>query len=217
MRLLTSIPLLTALAMLLNCAPYAPRQTGSTQYTARITYCGEHFNGASLSDQTVLVLPVLSRAGHDTASYFSPQQQIEILQKVRKDLHFSTSDAFEKKYLSVHDSLSLSRFYQSLYKGDVVKAQTSDSIWKAMDASYMLFARIRYAVTIRSFDGNSRRNLHLDAELWNVSSGETVWSVEVTGLDKGNETTDARFLKGGLYEAFSKLPGYLPANNENKW
>jgi hypothetical protein len=164
-----------------------------------------------------MVLPVLTRNGHDTASFFSPRQQIEILKKVRDDLHYSTSEDFEKKYLSSHDSLSLSRFYQSLYKGEVVKAQTSDSLWKAMDASYMLFVCIRHAVTIRSFDANSRRNLRLDAELWDVASGETVWRVEVTGIDKNNGTTDARFIRGGLHEAFGKLPGYVPANNENNW
>lgn len=211
------VPLPLTLALALGCATSPLRKTGPAQYTARIIYCNEHFNGASLSDQTLLVFPVLSRTGHDTASYFSPEKQIEILQKVRKDLRFSRWNAFEKKYLFLHDSLSLSRFYQSLYKGEVVKLQTSDSIWKAMDAPYMLFARIRYAVTIRSFDGNSRRNLHLDVELWDVSSCEAVWRVEASGLDASNEMTDARFLSRGLFEAFSKLPGYVPANNENTW
>jgi hypothetical protein len=39
----------------------------------------------------------------------------------------------------------------------------------------------------------------------------------VIGIDKSIGTTDTRFIKGSLYEAFSKLPGYLPANNENNW
>jgi hypothetical protein len=206
-----------ALELLLVCTPYVSRQTGPAQYTVKIAYCEQHFNGASLTGQTVLVLPVLTRTGHDTGSYFSPRRQIEILQKVRNDLHYSTSYDFEKKYLSAHDSLSLYHFYQSLYKGEVVKAQTSDSIWKAMDAAYMMFVGIKYAATIRSFDGNSRRNLHVDVELWDVASGETVWRVEVIGIDKSIGTTDTRFIKGSLYEAFSKLPGYLPANNENNW
>jgi hypothetical protein len=214
---LRCVAFLSVMALVLDCAPYALRQTSPAQYTAKVAYCEEHFNGASLTGQSLLVLPVLTRTGRDTASYFSPQRQIEMLQKVRDDLHFFTSDAFEKKYQSMHDSLSLARFYQSLYKGEVIEAQTSDSIWKAMDASYVAFVRIRYAVTIRGFDGNFRKNLHLDAELWDVAAGETVWRVEVTGINTSNGTTDARFLKGGLYEAFSKLPGYLPANNENNW
>ena len=217
MHALKYIIFFPALALVLDCNPYVSRQTGPAQYTVKIAYCEQHFNGASLTGQTILVLPVLTRTGHDTASYFSPQQQIEILQKVRNDLHYSTSYDFEKKYLSAHDPLSLSRFYQSLYNGEVVKAQTSDSIWKAMDAAYMMFVGIQYAATIRSFDGNSRRNLHLDVELWNVASGEAVWRVEVIGIDKSIGTTDTRFLNGSLYEAFSKLPGYLPANNENNW
>jgi hypothetical protein len=217
MHPLAYVPLLPALAVILNCAPYVPPRSGAAQYTAKIAYCEEHFNGASLTRRAVVVFPALTRTGHDSAAYLSPQQQIEILKKVRNDLHYSTPDDFEKKYLSMHDSLSLSRFYQSLYKGKVVEAQTSDSVWKAMDASYMLFVRIRYAVAIRSFDGNSRRNLQMDAELWDVASGENLWRVEVTGIDKGLETNDARFLKGGLYEAFRKLPGFLPANNENNW
>jgi hypothetical protein len=213
----TSIAVFSALSVFLNCTAYVTRQTAATQYTTKIAFCEEHFNGVSLSGQTLLVFPVLTRNGNDTASYFSPRQQIKILQRIRNDLHFSTPDVFEQKYLSAHDSLSLARFYQSLYKGEVVEAQTSDSIWKAMDAPYVLFVRVLYAVTIRSFDGNSQRNLHLDAELWDVSSAENVWRVEVTGFDKSKGATDARFLTGGLYEAFGKLPGYLPANNENNW
>jgi hypothetical protein len=205
------------LALLPGCAPYIARQADAVHFTAKIAYCEEHFTGASLTGQTVLVLPILTRSGPDTGSYCSPRQQIEILQKVRNDLHIIMSGDFEKKYLSMHDELSLERFYQSLYKGEVVRAQTSDSIWKAMDATYMMFVGIQYAATIRSFDGNSQRNLRLDAELWDVAAGQTVWRVDVTGIDKGMATTDARFIKGGLFEAFGKLPGYLPANNENNW
>ncbi len=94
MSLLKCIPVFSALAVFLNCTPYATRQTASTQYTTKIAYCEQHFNGASLSGQTLLVFPVLTRNGHDTASYFSPRQQIKILQKVRNDLHFSTIGRF---------------------------------------------------------------------------------------------------------------------------
>jgi hypothetical protein len=163
------------------------------------------------------MFPAVYGKGKDTTTLFSAQQQIEILQKVRSDLHFETSETFSQNYTDAHDTASLNRFYQALLSGKIVEAQTSDSIWKSMDASFMLFVRVKYAVRIKSFDGNWRKNVKMDVELWNVASQETVWRLDLTGLARTAELSDAQFMKSALIAAFCKVPGYVPENNESVW
>jgi hypothetical protein len=190
---------------------------GLTQYRSKISYCEKHFTGATLSNQTLLMLPVVFGTGRDAKPLFSVQQQIEILGKMRTDLHFPAPEAFNEKYSASHDTESLNGFYSALQKGAIIAAQTSDSVWKSIDASYMLFVRVGYAVKVKSFDGNSRRTVHLDVEIWSVASQEAVWRIGVTGFDRTGVMSDARFIQGALIEAFDKLPGYMPENNETNW
>jgi hypothetical protein len=200
-----------------RCSPNTLHRAGLTEFWANPIYCEEHFSGASLSNQTLLMFPAVYGKGKDTTTLFSAQQQIEILQKVRSDLHFETSETFSQNYTDAHDTASLNRFYQALLSGKIVEAQTSDSIWKSMDASFMLFVRVKYAVRIKSFDGNWRKNVKMDVELWNVASQETVWRLDLTGLARTAELSDAQFMKSALIAAFCKVPGYVPENNESVW
>jgi hypothetical protein len=86
-----------------------------------------------------------------------------------------------------------------------------------MDESFMVFVRVRYAASIKNFDGNFRKSLHLEIELWNVAQQETVWRLELRGLDQRSTLSDMQFVKNALWEGFGKIPHYLPANNESNW
>jgi hypothetical protein len=210
--------ILAVIVCIIGCAPYArpPSQARQTRYSAKVLYVRDAFAGSSLSGQSVLILPALTAQGPSAAFPLSPRNQSMVIQKVRDDLRLIDGEEFEKKYLSTHDGRSLSFFYRSLFKGNVVEVQTSDSVWKAVDAAYLLAVRLKYAAAIRGFDGNTRRRLCLETELWDVKTAETVWRVEVKGFG-GVKDADDTFINGAVGEAFSRLPGVLPAANEKDW
>jgi hypothetical protein len=200
----------------IGCAPYA-RRGAVVRYTAKLLYANDAFNGASFSGQSLLVLPGLTGKGPVAIRAFSPRQMGSSLQKLRKDLHLSYGEAFEQAYKKSHDERSLFNFYASLFNGDVIAIQTSDSVWKTIDAAYVLVVRLKYAAVIRGFDGNSHKRLSMEVELWDVKVSETVWRLEVQGFDDAGTNTDDHFIGNALCEAFLRMPGYVPSNNESDW
>ncbi len=219
MRLFIVSSAMLASLLCSGCAFYV-RQVEPSRYTVKILYSNESFIGAALTGQSVLVLPVLTREGPDTVLFFNPLEVSRLLGEVRGDLVFAYPQTFEKKYRSTEtgsDGTSLNRFYASLFQGKTLDIQTSDSVWKAVDADYLLAVRMKYAATIRGFDGNASRRLVMEVELWSVAAAEAVWRAEVVGLDKRPDITDGQFVAGAMKEVFGAFPGYVPANNEKDW
>ncbi len=203
---------------LCSCAFFV-RQPERSDYRATVLYSDQRLKGASFTGQSLLVLPVLTKNGPDTVGYISPRRQSQLLRKARGDLNVIYREDVEKKYCSIRgrDKASLDRFYASLYKGEMVAVQTSDSVWQAVNAAYLFAVRIRYAAIIRGFDGNAHRRLALEAEVWNVAAAEAVWRVEVTGFDERPSSSDGRFVEEAVREALKNIPGFLPAKGEEDW
>jgi hypothetical protein len=190
--------------------------TGSASYRASIVYQQRNFSGGSLSGQSVMVLPILSKKGFDTTAALGASECAALLSGIRGDIKPVFRDEFEKRYLAGHDSASLANFYNKLASGEVIALGTSDSVWKAMDAAYCSVVRIKNALTIKGFDGVVKRRLILETELWDVDSSETVLRVEVQGK-AGQQTSDVDFIRAALRSAFEKLPAFAPASHEKAW
>jgi hypothetical protein len=190
--------------------------TGSASYRASVVYQQRNFSGGSLSGQSVMVLPILSKKGFDTTSALGASECAALLSGVRGDVTPVYRDEFEKRYLAGHDSASLANFYNKLASGEVMALCTSDSVWKAMGTPYCSVIRIKNALTIKGFDGVVKRRLVLESELWDVDSSETVLRVEVQGR-AGQQTSDVDFVKAALRSAFEKLPAFAPASHEKNW
>ena len=216
MRLSLQVFFLAATVIVGGCSPYS-RRGDRIRFTAKVLYTSDMFAGASLSGKTVVVPPALAASGPAASGPFSPERLAALLREARSDLRLSFGDAFEKRYCSSHDELSLSRFYASFFKGDVIAVQTSDSVWKAMEADYLLAVCVKFAAAIRSFDGNTRRRMRLEAELWDARAGEAVWRAEVDALDDVMKTPEDRFVTAALRKAFSLIPGGGPASDESDW
>jgi hypothetical protein len=185
------------------------------RYTIRILYSDENFKGEALSGQSLLVLPVLTKDGADTVKFPSPYTLSMLFQKNHEDMEFKYPEIFEKKYQL---AASLDRFYQSFFNGEIIKVQTNDSIWNAIDAAYLLCVRVKYAATIRGFDGNTVKRLVMEVELWEVAASEAVWRAQVIGFDKRIGTLDTEFVMGALNEIFSAVPaGEMPGAGEKDW
>jgi len=170
-----------------------------------------------LSDQTVLILPVLTKFGIDTTTSLSPQRIGKLLQAVRPDVEPVTREEFETRYSVNHDTASLSAFYRLLFKGNVVAVANSDSVWKEMKTAYCFAARITNALTIRGFNGLVKRRLNMEAELWDVDSAEAVLRIRVQASAQGEALTDAEFIRTALAAAFEKMPVFAPSSNDQNW
>ena len=211
---LRSIPY-AALPLFL-CAP-PPPATAVATYAATVLYQQRSFSGSSLSGQTVLVLPVLTKAGLDTTPALSPQKISKLLLSARNDMEPVTKEEFETRYSTRHDTASLSAFYRLLFKGNVVALANSDSVWKEMGTNYCFAARITNALTIHGFNGLVKRRMSMETELWDVDSAEVILRIQVQASATGDRLTDVDFITSALAAAFEKLPAFAPSANEQKW
>lgn len=190
----------------------------ATRYTVTLQYSSDRLNGNALTGQSLLILPVLTRSGPDTARFPSPSSIAGFLQENHDDLQFVYPEEFEKKYRSTsgHDATAMDRFYRSLFNREMLAVQTSDSIWKAVDAHYLLSLRVTYAAVVRGFDGMVNKRITMEAELWEVAASEAVWRSEVVGVERG-AGADRTFILGAVRKVLGAIPGFLPANNEKDW
>jgi hypothetical protein len=202
-------------SFLLFCAriPSSPEQS----FIANISYQESSFTGASLSNQTVLLLPILTKNGPDASSSLDPIQIAKILLKVRPDVEPVTRDEFEARYKALHDSVSLTDFYRLLYESDIVALQNCDSVWGQMKTAFCIVSRIKSALKIKGFDNSVKRRMAFETELWRVDSAEAVARFEVQCSSRGEKLSDADFVRAAVQAAFEKLPLFAPANNERDW
>jgi hypothetical protein len=186
-------------------------------YASSILYQQRSFSGASLSGQSVLVLPICMKSGLDTNASVSPQRISKLLLAARGDVEPVTKEEFETRYSARHDTASLSSFYGLLFKGTMVALANSDSVWKEMKTTYCLAVRITNAINIKGFNGLVKRRMDLETELWNVDSAEVVLRIQVQASARGERITDAEFIRNALRAAFEKLPVFAPSTNEQNW
>jgi hypothetical protein len=209
--------ILIAVVFVCACAPPPAGTLVTTAYTASVLYQQRSFSGGSLSGQSILVLPVLTKQGIDTTPALSPAKIGKLLQEARSDVEPVTKEEFETRYSAHHDTASLSSFYRLLFKGNVVALSNSDSIWSEMKTAYCCATRITNAITIKGFNNIITRRMNMETELWDVDSAEVVLRIQVRASARGERITDAEFISSAIRAAFEKLPVFAPSTNEQNW
>jgi hypothetical protein len=201
--------------LVLSCA-YIPL-TPSESYLATVLYQQRSFAGTSLSNETVLILPALTKTGPDSMPPLSPLELGELLQGRRGDVQPVPPEEFEAHCKAAYGQGVLNRFYKLLYSSNVVAIQNSDSVWKQMKTGYCSVTRITRGLRIRGFEGSLKRKMVLETELWSVDSAEAVWRVQVECTARGDKPSDAELVRRSLQKAFDKIPVFAPGNNERNW
>ncbi|MBD3347138.1 MAG: hypothetical protein GF401_18955 [Chitinivibrionales bacterium] len=209
-RLYRYIGIIVAVAVMTGCASRAG-------YATKLLYQSDDFDGADFSHRTILLLPVTLENGFDTTGMLSPSRQAQWLLKRRPDLKFVFRNHFESTYYSAHDKAALNSFYGALFEGDVLAAQTSDSVWAHMKADYLLVTSIKNSATIRDFERNIKKTLRCETELWDIENTEVVWRISTVGNILNGTEGDAEFIWGALQEAYNSIPAFRPALNEENW
>jgi len=204
-----------ATPVLLSCA-YHPPLIGEI-CRASTLYQLHSFAGTSLSNETVLVLPILTRNGPDTLAALSAREIGKLLREKRGDVEPVTPGEFEAHCKALFGPELPGNFYKQLYASNVVAVSNSDSVWKQMKTGYCSVTRIAKGLRVRGLEGALTRRMTLETELWNVDSAEAVWRVQVECVAKGEHLTDADLVREALRAAFDKIPVFAPENNERNW
>jgi hypothetical protein len=189
--------------ILVLCLGIIPAYAG---FSVQQLYVREGFGGRMLSGRTILLLPLLTKAGFENSGELNPDMQMKWLKRDRNDLIFTADRSFEKRFMAQCDSGSLALFYRNLYSGDNVAIQTSDSVWNTIPVPLVLAVRLKNAAHIKDFDRKSHRVLMLEAELWSRDSAEVLWRVGLTARLSGRRLNDEKFFIRALKELYSALP-----------
>ncbi|MBD3322450.1 MAG: hypothetical protein GF350_15215 [Chitinivibrionales bacterium] len=195
-------------------------QTGCSShaaYRSTLLYQSDDFDGGDFAHNTVMILPVIYENGFDTSANRSPTIQAEWLMKQRPDLSFTFKEKFESRYRSAYGFSGLNQFYRALYNGDVVAAQTSDSIWTAMEADFLLVTAIKSGAIIKDFDRNTKKRIRCETELWDIQNSEVVWRAATVGSSVNGTNSTGDFILGALFETYKSIPAFKPAMNEKNW
>jgi hypothetical protein len=216
MRCLRSAFFIAFSAFISGCV-FVPGSGNGTWYSTAVFYVNDTFRGDSLSGRSILFLPVLTAKGPDTSSAFETGHIAVMFLDNRKDMQAVQWHDFENSYLAGHDRSSLLEFYTNMYKSDIVDVANSDSVWNAVDAPYAMAVRVKYVAIVKGMNGYEKRRLDMEIELWNSGLQETVWRAGVSGFSRNNNIDNDEFIAGAFADVFSRIPGYLPANNERNW
>lgn len=198
-------------ALVLFCSPPGCGFTSNNQYSR------ESFSGRDLGDRTIGMCPFLGIDGTDTSGSLKPFRQLENARKLRRDLKFTSVEEVQNKIIGKLGMESLKTFYDQLSKCDMIALQTSDSVWNAIECDYYLVNRLRSGISIKSFDGASRKRLELETELWDCRTKEPVWRQTVSGICSGSDIQDTEFLNQAISRMLEEIPKVKPAYDDRNW
>jgi hypothetical protein len=198
-------------ALVLFCSPPGCGFTSNNQYSR------ESFSGRDLGDRTIGMCPFLGIDGIDTSGSLKPYRQLINAKKLRRDLKFTSVEGVENKIIGKLGLESLKIFYDKLSKSDMIALQTSDSVWNAIECDYYLVNRLKSGISIKSFDGASRKRLELETELWDCRTKEPVWRQSVSGICSGSDVHDAEFLNQAISRILEEIPKVKPAYDNRNW
>ena len=201
------------------CLPMLSCTAPAVSLNVKTLYASSAFSSEQISNQQIMVLPVLTADGFSHMTSLDVDRQRQFLKKQRSDITLVGPDSFMTAFCAAHDSVSLARFLRSLYTADVLSTQTSDSAWKAMNEPLCMVFRLVNVAKIRAVDGIVKRRWTVLAELWNTRDVQTVWRVEVKGIDIGDalHLQDDELIEASINRVWESLPAYIPSIHERNW
>ncbi len=196
---------------LLSCTPSPFRFSLSNSYTR------EYFSGRDVGGHTFGICPLLTDRGPVTGTKLPSATVVAMVRKERPGLQVREADSVHTALLSALSGQALERYYNLLYKGEIVSLQNADSLWKAVGTDYLLVIRLRHGMDIRTFNQMSRKRINLEAELWDCPAMETVWRVSVLGTCNRAGFSDQKFLIEAIRTIVDALPSPLPSYDTKPW
>ena len=188
-------------------------------YFAEVLFKNKTFNGSTLSDAPLLLLPLVTVAGLDSNALYGPSRQAAWFKRERKDCVPVITRTFEDSLRSWGDSVSARQFYAALLKDSVLAVQNNDTLWSALkkNAPHIMVVRIINAARIKDFRGMLKRRASLEAAIWDTEKREVVWRAHVRASAMDKNLSDGEFVWSAISAVFSQLPASVPGSNELGW
>lgn len=164
-----------------------------------------------------MLLPVYTRQGFDTTGVVAPAAQARMLKETRENLEVFFRQELDSMWVRAHDQAELDSFYVRMFSGDILAVAAADSVWAMMPARFVVAARVRSGLRIKTFEGVSRTRAEIEVEVWDALGAEIVWRAEGFGLHTDPSLPDDKFLAEGLRKIYSLLPKCLPPDKSERW
>jgi hypothetical protein len=210
MKQLLTTGILCLAAMVAGCASMAD------SFSGKVLYQDVRFGSDQLSDNSLLVFPVIKRQNLDSSGAITEKVLGTWLHDRRNDLEIMYRDNFEHRLLEYYPAW-FDTFYVNLLGHNQVALQADTITWSLIDADYALMIFIKEAGRVRDFQRDIKRTIWMEAEIWSVDPVEVVWRVEVKGFERNAKTSDTDFIRRGVEKVYSLFPLYHPSLHEKTW
>lgn len=186
-------------------------------FTVNQLYVSGDFTGRNFGSSSICMGPVIGNHGVDSSGLLNSSNEYELISKAREDLHFVQTGEFESKYIKKTSSSLLNEFYKKLYNSEIMNLQTSEVFWKNVPGDYLMFFRLKKAVKLKTFTNTMRKDVELEAEIWDCSEMQVVWRALVKGSGVNDKLEDGKFVFDAVLQAYKTLPAAKPFYENHSW
>lgn len=192
------------------CARCAPE---TSRFETAIDYHDERLERVRSRGETVIVMPVLTADGPDTASVFSFDSLAGLLDSEAGRFTVLSGEEVVDGFSRGSGDIASADLYRWLHAGAVDSLRKRRELWRAVPAGYMLVVKVRTGARITTFARDEKLRLGLEAELWDTRQRDIVWRATTAGIADGPSHDEGAFIRAGLKEVFVCLPvfGTKPA------
>jgi hypothetical protein len=206
---------LCALAVLtLSCA------SQRAAYKVEQQFLAPRYSGMSLSGHSILVLPIITRNGLDTAALRIQTEDRGPVSRIRPDLTIVFDSVFDRDYVDTYGHAAWKSLLESLSNKDVLALQNNDSLWDFFEQDFLLVMRLMNSARIKSFEGRFGQRVQMEGELWkrDTAAAQVVWRGEVVGVSTDKTVADRVFVRDAIREMIRSLPSQKgPAEKDETW
>jgi hypothetical protein len=187
------------------------------KFTVSELYVSGGFTGRNFGSSSICMGPVLSERGVDSTGFLSSLSEYQSINKIRQDLHLVQTSEFESKFIKKTSLTVLNEFYNKLFNCEMLNLQTNDTFWKSVPGDYLMVFRLKKALKLKTFSNIVRKEVALEAEVWDCSEMKVVWRILVKGSGVNDNLTDSKFVFEAVQKAYKSIPSAQPFYENGSW
>lgn len=193
-----------------GCAP-------KVLYSTKALYTDPGFTGRMLSGHSVAVLPVLGSKGPVQFEEDELDEAFEMLRKARPDLRLIPTYEFETDFAFPANEPLLFRFYNLLFKEEMLAVKNNDSIWSNVKQDYLLVYSIKEGMAVRNLDKSVYRQFTVESELWSAAQRTVVWRAQCGGVSDDKNTNEKVMISQCMRRLAHLIPAVQPGYGSESW
>lgn len=186
-------------------------------YTDKMLYTDPMFTGRMLSGHSVALLPVLGSKGPLQFEEDELDEVLEMLRKARSDLRFVPTYEFETDFTFPNNEPLLFRFYNLLFREEILTIKSNDSIWNLVKQDYLLVYSLREGMSVRNLDKSVYKRFSIECELWSVKQRAVVWSAQSGGVSDDKRVNEKMMLSHSMRRLALMIPVVQPGYGPESW